>query len=161
MSLTPWKGKQSEDSGEDLSANAMGQFRAEVDRLCDRFLGGPWSLGREVFARGAGWMPAVDVSESETEVVVRAEVAGVGPEALDLTVSGQLLMIRGEKKESTETLEENFYRSERRFGSFQRSVQLPTSVDTDTVSAEHKSGVLTIRLKKLQSAQPKRIPVQG
>ena len=116
-------------------------------------------LSRSLAARGH--YPAIDVSETDTEVVVRAEVAGVDPRGIDVSLSGQTLTIGGEKKESTETQGENWYRSERRFGSFRRTLQLPAPVDTEKVSAEHKNGVLTVRLKKLQSALPKRIPVRS
>jgi HSP20 family protein len=160
MSLIPWKGKQRErDDSAEMSP--ISSFRNEMDRLFDRFFGGAWDLAREGAFPWADWMPSIDVSETDTEVVVRAEVAGVAPKGIDVSLSGQVLTIAGEKKESTETQSENCYRSERRFGSFRRSLQLPASVDTEKVSAEHKNGVLTIRFKKLQSAQPKRIQVRS
>jgi len=160
MSLIPWKGKQREsDDSSELSP--IGSFRHEMDRLFDRFFGGAWDLAREGSFPWNEWMPSLDVSETDTEVVVRAEVAGVDPKGIEVSLSGQTLTIAGEKKESTETKSENHYRSERRFGSFRRSLQLPAAVDSEKVSAEHKNGVLTVRLKKLQSAQPKKIQVRS
>ena len=160
MSLIPWKGKQPErDDSAEMSP--ISNLRHEMDGLFDRFFGGARELAREGASPWANWMPSTDVSETDTEVVVRAEVAGVDPKGIDVSLSGQTLTIAGEKKESMETQSENCYRSERRFGSFRRSLQLPASVDTEKVSAEHKDGVLTIRLKKLQTAQPKRIPVRS
>lgn len=160
MNLIPWKDKQREDDqGAEMSP--LSSLRHEMDRLFDRFFGGTWDLAREEGFPATAWAPSIDVSETETEVLVRAELAGVDPKGIDVSLSGQMLTIAGQKQESTETKKENYYRAERRFGSFRRSLQLPASVDTERVAAEHKNGVLTIRLKKLQAAQPKRIPVHS
>jgi len=160
MSLIPWKGKQ-RDPDEPADISPIGGFRQEMDRLLERFFGGAWDLAREGSYPWNKWIPSLDISETEAEVVIRAEVAGVDPKGIELSLSGQTLTIAGEKKETTETESENYYRAERRFGSFRRSLQLPAAVDSEKVSAEHKNGVLTVRLPKLKSAQPKRIQVRS
>jgi len=160
VSLVPWKGKQ-HDRDDTTEMSPISSLRQEMDRLFDRFFGGAWDMTRELSSSWTNWMPAIDVSETESEVVVRAEVAGVDPKGIDVSLSGQTLTISGEKKESSETKDENCYRTERRFGSFRRVLQLPTSVDVEKVSAEHKNGVLTVHLRKLPGTQPKKIPVRS
>lgn len=159
MSLIPWKGKQRDDAL-DPGASPLGYFRSEMDRLFDRFLGDPWGLAREGLGM-AGWAPSVDVSETDDEITVRAEVPGVDAKDIEISLTGQVLTISGEKKETTETKDESYYRSERRFGSFKRSLQLPAGIDAEKVTAEHRNGVLMIHLKKRESAVPKRIPVKA
>ena len=90
---------------------------------------------------------------------VRAEVPGVEPKDFDISVSGDVLSISGEKKEESEERRGNVYRSERRFGSFRRHVRLPEAVDTDKIEAEYDKGILTIRLAKSEKVVGRRIPV--
>lgn len=160
MSLVRWTGKQ---DGDDLgsSESPLGRFRAEFDRLFERFFEVPKDLAREGLSSFTGWGPSVDVSESDSAFTIRAEIPGVDPSDIEVALTGQTLTISGEKKESVETKEENWHRSERRFGSFKRSVTLPTSVDVENVSAKHEHGVLVIQLNKCKSAVPKRIAVRG
>ena len=139
----------------------MSKFRSEIDQLFDQFFSDPFGFGLRTPSEGwAGtWVPTLDISESENEVTIRAEIPGVDPEDLDISVSGDYLTLSGEKKEETEEEEENFYRSERRFGQFRRQVALPSFVDKEDVSAEYKNGILVIKLKKTAEAKPRRIPV--
>lgn len=158
MSLVPWRGKRGGVDAE--GSSPLGFFRSELDNLFDRFLGDPWGWMTEGGSTREGWMPSLDVTETDTEVTIRAEVAGVDPKDLEVTLTGQTLTLSGEKKEFSEKKTENCHHSERRFGSFRRSVQLPATVDTEEMNAEHKNGILEIHLKKVVSAQPRRIPVQ-
>lgn len=105
--------------------------------------------------------PALSVRETDDAIAIEAELPGVAPKEIDITVSGQVLTIAGEKKESSEESNDGYYHAERRFGSFCRTVSLPSTVDTDKISAQHDKGVLTIRLAKRPSAVPKRIPVKS
>ena len=155
MNLIPWKSRNKEDDYFGMAP--VSQFRGELDRLFDRFFRDPWGEGDAV----TGWSPTLDVTDTEKEVVIRADVPGVDPKDLNLTVTGNLLTISGEKKEQTEKKGENYYHAERRFGSFRRTVQLPAGVDADKVTAEHKNGVVTIHLKKTPGATPRRIAVQS
>jgi len=162
MSLIPWRSKRREDEAEyGREMVPIDYFRREIDRLFDRFFGGEPMPITEGFAGWGRWMPSVDVTETEKEILVRAELAGVDPKDVDISVSGQVLSLSGEKKESAETKDENCCVTERRFGSFKRTIQLPAPVDTEHVSAEHKHGVIMIRLKKQSSAIPKRIEVKS
>lgn len=157
MNLIPWRSKRHDDDDFDGNVStALSTLRSEMDRVFDRFTHGFWS---EPFGSFATYVPSIDVAETENEITVRAEVPGVDPKDLNITLSGQMLTISGEKKESTEKKGENFYHSERRFGSFRRTLQLPVPVNQDKMTAEHKNGVVQIRLQKEPSAVPKRIPV--
>lgn len=156
MSIIPWRGKRQDAEIEPF--RALDTFRTEMDRMFDRFFGGDWPIAR--MGGFGNWLPTLDVAETDKDITVRAEVPGLDPEDLDISVTGQVLTISGEKKESSEKKDENFYHSERRFGSFRRSVTLPVSVDAEKVSAKHKNGVVTIVLPKLESERPKRIPVK-
>ena len=160
MSLVRWTGKQKDDDFA-FPDSPMGRFRAELDRLFERVFEMPKDLAREGLSNLTGWGPSVDVSESDKAITVRAELPGVDPNDIEVTVIGQTLTIKGEKRESTETTDEDYHRSERRFGSFQRSVTVPASVDVENVSARHEHGVLVIQLNKRESAVPKRIPIHG
>ncbi|AEH44005.1 heat shock protein Hsp20 [Thermodesulfatator indicus DSM 15286] len=132
------------------------ELKREMDRLWTEFFGK--ETLPEVFE--AEWVPALDVSETQDAVIVRADVPGIDPNELEITVSGNTLTIRGEKKQEREEKGENFYRIERSYGSFVRSIQLPADVDTDKVEATYKNGVLKIVLPKKAEAKGKQIPVK-
>lgn len=136
----------------------LGDLRTEIDRVFEQFFEGKWPAFFDTGAPGA-WMPALDIAEKGDAVTVRAEVPGVDPEQIELTVDDDELTIRGSKDETHEEKDKNFFRSERRFGSFYRRVKLPAAVDPGKVTATSKDGVLRIDLIKNKAAQPKRIPV--
>jgi HSP20 family protein len=110
---------------------------------------------------GAGnFVPAVDVYEDAQKLVLKLEVPGIRREDLDIHVEGRTLTVKGERKFESEEKEENFHRIERRFGSFVRSFTLPSTVDTEQVTATSQDGVLSISLAKKPEAKPKQIAVQ-
>ena len=138
----------------------MVALRSEIDRLFDSFVREPFGALDWPSWGGGKWSPAIDVAESDKEVTVRAELPGIDPKDLDVTVSGGQLMISGEKKESSETKDKGVYHSETRYGSFHRTVPLPEGVDTEHVDAQYAHGVLTLRLAKTPQAATKRIEVK-
>ena len=97
--------------------------------------------------------PALDVYEHKDDLVGKAEIPGLSKDEIDISLEGTTLTIKGEKKKETEVKEENYYRSERKFGAFYRTVELPTDVKTDKVNATFKDGVLEIRLPKADEAK--------
>ncbi len=107
----------------------------------------------------ASFTPPVDVFEDAEKVVLKLDIPGIREEDLDIRVENQSLSVRGERKFEKEEKEENFHRIERRYGSFFRSFSLPTSVDTENVTANYNAGVLKLELRKKASAQPKQIKV--
>jgi len=106
------------------------------------------------------WVPAVDVAEREDAIVVKVELPGLQVEDIDVSVHGDTLILSGEKKEVQEDQKENYYHVERRYGRFQRTVALPTSVEAGKIEAKHRDGVLTVTLPKSEQAKPKRITVK-
>jgi len=163
-SLIPWRGKFRGSESELPSTElAIGRFHEEVDRLFERFFREPF-LGEsrllpELRSWTTAWSPSLDVKESEDEITVRAELPGVDPKEIDVSLHGDVLIISGDKKEESEERREGYYHTERRFGSFRRSVALPAAVDQEKIAAEYDKGVLTIRLQKSEKAAAKRIPV--
>jgi len=101
----------------------------------------------------------VDLSETESEVVVKAVLPGVKAEEIDVSVNDGILTVKGEKKSETEAEGESYYRREIRYGAFSRSIPLPTAVDHEKADAEFVDGVLTITLPKAEEAKPKSIKV--
>lgn len=157
MSLLPWRIKREGVPGE---MSPMFALRSEVDRLFDSYLREPLS-SLDLSSWGSGkWSPAVDVGETDNEITVRAELPGIDPKDLDISVVGNKLIIRGEKKETTETDEKGFHQCETRYGSFHRSIPLPDGVDTENVDAQYANGVLTLRMPKTPQAATKRIEVK-
>jgi HSP20 family protein len=105
------------------------------------------------------WAPAVDIYETENELVVKADLPDVNPQDLDIRVEGNILTIRGERKFENKVNEENYLRVERAYGSFSRSFSLANSVKSDAIKADYQNGVLTLSLPKREEAKPKQIKV--
>lgn len=107
------------------------------------------------------WMPAIDVFERDDKFVVKAELPGMKEEDVDVSVTGDTLTIKGEKKTETEVKEEDYYRSERSYGSFYRSIPLPSTVDPGKIEANIEDGVLEVTLPKFAEVKPKKIAVSA
>jgi HSP20 family protein len=105
------------------------------------------------------WLPRIDVAETEENVIVTAEIPGVKQDDVTITVTDDILTIKGEKKEEKEIKREDYCSIERSYGSFMRSITLPSSVQADKAKATHKDGVLTVTIPKSESAKPKSIKV--
>jgi HSP20 family protein len=130
----------------------------EWERRFDDLLGRPlWRLPVEE----RGWMPAVDIFEKEDKFVVKAELPGIKEDDIHVSVVGDTLSIKGEKKTETEVKEEDYYRSERSYGSFCRSIPLPSNVDADKIEASFEDGVLEVALPKSAKVKPKKIAVSA
>jgi HSP20 family protein len=130
-------------------------FRQEMEDLMHRFFGEEWGEGKGVKA----WAPRVDMEESDKEIVVKADLPGVDPKAVEITVEGGVLTVRGERKEEKEEKKKNYHRVERFTGSFCRSITLPPGADAEKVTATSTNGVVTITIPKTPEAQPKKISV--
>src|SRR5271165_4498603 len=105
------------------------------------------------------WAPAVDIYETEQELVVKADIPDIKPEELDIRVENNLLTIRGERKFEKKVNEDNYLRVERAYGSFSRSFSLANTVKTEAIKADYKNGVLTLTIPKREEAKPKQIKV--
>jgi HSP20 family protein len=105
------------------------------------------------------WAPAVDIYETENELVIKADLPEVEEKDLDVRVENNMLTIRGERKFEQKVNEENYLRVERTYGSFSRSFSLPNTVNTEGIKAEYKNGVLSIELTKRAESKPKQVKV--
>jgi HSP20 family protein len=105
------------------------------------------------------WAPAVDIYETENELIVEADLPDVNPEDLDIRVENNILTIRGERKFEKNVHEDNYLRIERAYGSFSRSFSLASSVNSESIQADYHNGVLTLSLPKREEAKPKQIKV--
>ena len=133
-------------------------LRDEMDHLFDDFLRGFegwWPMERFAPTTG-GYLPQVDVSEDDTQVVVTAELPGMKEDEIDISIAGDLLTLKGEKQEERETKERDYVRTERSFGSIRRTVQLPCEVEEEGATATYKRGILTVTLPKSERARKER-----
>ena len=111
--------------------------------------------------KGGDWTPLVDIFETkEHEIVLRAELPGLKRDDIDIRVENSTLTLRGERKQEKDVSKESFHRVERLYGTFSRSFSLPTTVDTEKVSANFADGILTVKLPTREEAKPRQIQVQ-
>ena len=107
------------------------------------------------------WLPPFDVSETENEIIVKAELPGMDVKDIDIALTDGLLTIKGERKLEKEDKKENYHRIERQFGSFSRSLNLGEKVKADGIEAAYKDGILTVTLPKAEESKPKKIEVKS
>jgi len=119
------------------------------------------SVWRRVPVIETGWAPAIDVFEKEDKFVVKAELPGMKEEDIDVSVVGDTLTIKGERKTESEVKEEDYYCCERSYGSFYRAIALPSNVDTKKIEASYEDGVLEVTLPKTAEVKPKKISVSA
>ena len=116
----------------------------------------------EANGTASSWVPAMDVVETNDEVLCHLEVPGLTTDDIDIRVQDNMLVVSGEKKAATEEQKEGGFRSiERRYGRFERSFTLPRTIDSQNVRARHENGVLTIVLPKVEASKPRRVEIEG
>lgn len=147
LNLIPWKRR----------TEGFFPLRRQIDRLFEDFLGGePFDLQ----LGNGGFDVSLDVAETPEAVIVKAEVPGIDPKEVEISVNQNALTLRGERKEEKEEKGKTWHRVERTYGAFARSVLLPAAVEGDRAEAEAKNGVLTVTLPKTKAAIPKKIEVK-
>ena len=152
MALIRWRpGREGGPFGE------LTGIQDEINRLFDA------TLGRRPFERmglfEGEWAPAVDILEDENKVVVKAELPGMTEKDIDVSILGDTLTIKGEKKKEEEKNDKQYHRLERIYGAFHRTVTLPSTVVSDKTKASFKNGILEIEMPKKEEAKPKQIKV--
>jgi HSP20 family protein len=113
------------------------------------------------WALGGSWAPPVDIFERDGNIVLKAELAGLDPNDVDIRVENNVLTLRGERKFENEVKRESFHRVERSYGTFTRSFTLPSAVDTERIKADFKDGVLQVTLPTREEAKPKQIAINA
>lgn len=105
------------------------------------------------------WAPAVDICETENELVLKADLPDINEKDLDIRIENNTLTVRGERKFEKQVNEDNYLRVERSYGSFSRSFTLPNTINTEAIRAEYKNGVLTVQMPKRAESKPKQVKV--
>jgi HSP20 family protein len=141
--LTPWTN--------------LATMKKEMDRLLERF----WEGDFPQLSTFGDWRPALDVAETKDSVIVKAEVPGMDAKDIQLSLQGEMLTVRGEKKQEKEEKDEHYYHAERSYGAFARAVRLPVAVDGSKVTASFKNGLLTVTLPKAPAAKGNTIPIKA
>ena len=147
--LLPWRG---------TGLNVFDRMRDEMDDMFRRTFG---PVAEANGTDGFTWTPSVDVEETEKEILVKADLPGVDPKDVEITIRHGALFLRGEKKHEKEEKGKNFHRIERFGGTFFRSIPLPVGANESNVTATSCKGVVTVTIPKKPEAQPKKITVQA
>jgi HSP20 family protein len=132
----------------------MLNLRRTVDRLFDN------ASQDHDWAQSTSWGLAVDVVENKDDFIVKASVPGINPDDLDISYVEDTLTIKGEIKSENEVKENQYHLRERRYGTFSRSITLPTKIKGDAIEASYQNGVITLRLPKAEEVKPKRIAIK-
>ena len=130
----------------------------DMNRLFGDFFPG---RGRGLDLLDGKWAPPLDVAETDEEIVVKAEVPGLEPADLEISIQGDTLTISGEKKSEQEENGKSFHRVERTYGRFTRSIRLPSEVDGDKVKATYRNGVVELHLSKKEEVKKKEIKIEA
>jgi HSP20 family protein len=146
MPLTPWKS---------LWEARFPSFREEMDKVFEDF----FSTAGFPSLREEAWTPAIDVQETRNDIIVTMDAPAINPKDISITVVEDKLTVKGERKREKELKEEDYYKTERVYGSFQRIVSLPAGVVGAKAKATYKDGVLRIAIPKSQKAVPKEIKI--
>jgi HSP20 family protein len=150
----------SRDRGLSAASNPFMSLQREVDRLFEDFTRGFPALP-SLTGNGASLMPSIDVTETDKEIEITAELPGLEEKDVQINVADNLLTIRGEKKAEKEEKDKNYRLVERSYGSFERTLELPGGVDADAIKASIAKGVLKVTVQKPAPAQSKKIEVKS
>jgi HSP20 family protein len=141
----------------------IARMEREMERMFEDFFSPRWSPFRRSFwptRKQAFPSVDIDVYEEKDEIVAKAELPGMSKDDINVNVADHILTIKGEKKKEEETKDEDYFFSERSYGTFVRSIELPADVQTEKAKANFKNGILEIRLPKTEEAKKKEIPVK-
>lgn len=139
------------------TSGEVSRLRQEMDNLFERFFEGFPRLG---ITRRMGVTPLIDLSETKDDIIVEAEIPGVDSKDIDISLSGNVLSIKGEKRQEKEDKDEGSHRVERSYGGFSRTLRLPCKVEEEKTTATYEKGVLKIKLPKCQPSKLKRIKIR-
>jgi HSP20 family protein len=137
------------------SARDIGEVQAEMNRLFDGFFGRPAQSG----VAERVWAPVADMYETKDDLVIKLDLPGMNEKDIQVSITGDLLSIKGERFERQEVKQESYYRAERWTGRFERIFQVPVPVQADKVHATYREGVLTVTLPKVEAVKPKDIKI--
>jgi HSP20 family protein len=137
-------------------ARELNTIQSEMNRLFNSFFDSPTPSNGASLRR---WIPAMDLSESEQEFVLRADLPGLGENDVKIELEDNVLTVSGERKSEHEERKEGYYRVERASGKFSRSLTLPEGVDPEKINASFENGVLEVRIPKPEQRQPHKVAI--
>lgn len=138
--------------------NSNNEINTRLGRLLNDAFGGlDWQYRDSV---SASWVPPVDIFEQKDQIRIMAEVPGVRPEDVKISLEGNVLTIRGEKQQAAEEQTDRVHRYERTYGEFERTFSLPATVEANRITASYEHGILTVTLPKVEQAKPRQIQVE-
>jgi HSP20 family protein len=137
----------------------LSSLQSDMNRFFDAMFQAPTGGGQAAQLRR--WTPAMDLAETEDAFVLRADLPGVSQEDVSIELEDTVLTVSGERKSDHENKGEGFYRVERAFGAFSRSLTLPKGVDAEAIAAQFTDGVLEVRIPKPEQRKPRRIAING
>jgi HSP20 family protein len=146
MAMIPWR---------PLWDTRFPSLRDEMDKMFEEF----FEKVRFPSTREHSWTPSLDIYETKTEVIVAVDIPGMDPKEVAVSILEDSLTIKGERKREPDLKDEDLYRSEREFGTFQRLIQLPAEVMADKAKATYSNGVLRIVVPKTERSAPKEVQV--
>lgn len=156
MALVPWRRQNT----------FLGDAFAELDQLhrdVNKLFGSPYPWWREAHSPAltyGSWDPAIDIRDNGNNYEIKAELPGLTKEDVGISIEGDTLTLKGEKKEEKETEKNGYLRSERVFGSFLRQFSFPVKVDAENVKAAYQNGILTVNIPKKEDSKPRQIDVK-
>jgi HSP20 family protein len=133
------------------------EIQSEMNRLFDTFPGRPAAMPE---TGGRFWMPTVDVGETNDDLILSFDVPGVPEKEISLSITGDVLTLKGERRGNERLNGDSYFHGERTFGRFERSIRLPVPVEAEGVKATYRDGVLEVRLPKAESSRPKEIKIE-
>jgi HSP20 family protein len=137
------------------SLRGLNSLQDQMNKLFDE----TFYRGRSAESEMGTWAPAVDIYETEQELVLKADLPDVNEHEIDIRVENNMLTVRGERKFQHEVSQDSFLRIERAYGPFSRSFSLPNTVDTEAIKADYRTGVLSVRMPKREESKPKQIRI--
>jgi HSP20 family protein len=154
MAMERWRPFGSVDRWEPF--RSLVEIQGDVNRLLDNFMGRPFN-GET--AKGRTWLPAIDMHETKDNLVLNVELPGVREKDVTVSITGDLLSIKGERRWDDQAKDQKVLHVERVYGQFERLVQLPMAVQTDKVKASYRDGVLEVTLPKAENLKPREIKI--
>lgn len=151
MNLIPWR--------REGAVGPFQQFHREMDQLMQRFFS-DFDQGTASSSM-ASWTPRVDVEEDDKQYIVKADLPGVDPKDVDISVTENSLVVRGHKKEEKEEKKKNYHRVERFEGQFYREIPLARGIDAEKIQAKSANGTVTVTIPKVAQAQTKKVAIQA
>jgi HSP20 family protein len=133
------------------------EIQSEMNRLFDNFFGRPTSTVTGTGSRA--WMPVVDMYETNDDLILDVELPGVREKEISLTITGEVLTVKGDRQFGEQLKDDNYVHMERAYGKFERSIRLPMPVQAGRVTATYRDGVLEVRLPKAEEVRPKEIRI--